>query len=94
MSANPEDIKNGVKAYIETIRAVGECVRDLGQVPAGVLYAQLMGRISLERFEAIINLLVSAKVVRRDNHLLTYIGAAKPPAAENALQAQPLPLEI
>lgn len=55
--------------------SVGECIRELGEVPSGHLYARLMGKLSLESYEAIIRQLVKADLVKRSNaHLLTWIG--------------------
>jgi hypothetical protein len=57
------------------IFVVTETIRDLKEVPAGHLYAQLMNHMSLSTFESIVALLVRAKLVTRKNHLLTWIGS-------------------
>ena len=63
-----------INAVIGMIRAVGDCIRDLKQVPSGELYARLCGKLSLATYNQIIGALVSAKLVKDDNHLLTWVG--------------------
>ena len=64
-------------AAVKMVLAVADAIRDLKEVPAGHLYAGLMGHMSLETFESILGILVSAGVVRRSgSHLLTWIGGA------------------
>lgn len=73
-----EQAKTGVGHAFKVTVAVAEAIRDLGSVPAGHAYAHLMGHMSLEVFNAIIDLLVRNGLVRRDpNHLLTWIGGGK-----------------
>lgn len=68
-------IRDQIRAAIEVTRAVADCVRELGSVPAGHLYARLMGKLSHDQFEQIISTLVEARLVRRhDSHLLEWIG--------------------
>jgi len=72
------DTQVAVQAAIGTVLAVAECIRGRGRpVPAGELYAQLMGHLSLETFERILGILVEQKFVERSNHLLTWIGPEK-----------------
>lgn len=54
--------------------AIAEAIQALGEVPAGHLYAHVMGHMSYEAFERILGALVSAGVVSRKNHLLTWTG--------------------
>jgi len=54
--------------------AVGEAIRDLGSVPSGHLYAQLMGRMDLDTYNKLIGLLKQANLVEESNHLLTWVG--------------------
>jgi len=63
------------QAAVGAVLAIADCIRALGSVPSGHLYARLMGHMSLETYEAVIGLLVEAgKVRRRSNHLLEWIG--------------------
>lgn len=66
--------KDEVKAALSTLMAVGEAIRDLGSVPNGTLYAQLMGQLSLESYTKIIDLLKKTGLVSEDNHVLTWTG--------------------
>jgi hypothetical protein len=63
-----------VVAATEVILAVAECIRDLGEVPSGHLYAQLCGLMTLEQYSQIIEIIVSTGRVRESNHLLTWVG--------------------
>lgn len=62
------------RAAILAIHAVGEAIEGLGSVPAGELYARVMGHMSLSTFEGIVKMLVDAGLVTRSNHLLTWVG--------------------
>lgn len=63
------------QAALDIITAIAEAIRDIGSVPSGHLYATVMGHMSLQTYESIINMLVRSNLVRRDgNHLLTWIG--------------------
>ncbi len=67
--------KAQVKAAMAVVLVVGETIRDLGEVPSGHLYAQLMGRFSLAEYEKIIDTLVRAGVVEKTpQHLLRWVG--------------------
>jgi hypothetical protein len=59
-------------AALQTVAAVGDAIRSLKTVPSGVLYAQLMGHLTLGQYNAIIAALVNAGVVVEQNHLLTW----------------------
>lgn len=63
-----------VKAALNAAMAVADCIKELGQVPSGHLYARLMDKMSLESYEALIGILIKAKLVSRQNHLLTWVG--------------------
>lgn len=62
------------QAVIEILKAVADAIRELGEIPSGHLYAQLMGHMSLELYQKIIGALVAAKLVEEQNHLLRWIG--------------------
>jgi hypothetical protein len=74
MTLTSEQLKTGIHAYIQTVRAFADTIKELGSVPAGTLYAGVMGRMSLETFEKMIGHLVGAGVVHRDSsHVLTWV---------------------
>lgn len=56
---------------------VGELIRDLGEVPSGEIYASIMDRVSLDEYNAIVQALVNAKLVKQRNYLLTWVGPVK-----------------
>ncbi len=62
------------KAAMQIILAVGDAIRELGSVPSGHLYANLMGKMSLAQYEAIIRTLKGAGLVEESAHLLTWVG--------------------
>jgi hypothetical protein len=50
-------------------------IQEIGEVPAGHLYAVAMDKCSLAEFESCIAVLVDMKLVKRaPSHLLTWIG--------------------
>jgi len=63
--------------FRKTIAAVADCIRALGVVPSGYLYARLMAFMDLEVYEAIIRILIATGEVSRSNHLLKWIGSPK-----------------
>ena len=64
---------------IKIVAAVAEAIRELGEVPSGHLYANLMSKLSLAQFEQVLGVLKGAGLVRESNaHLLTWIGPALP----------------
>lgn len=67
--------KAQTEAAIQTIRAIADAIKELKEVPSGHLYAQLMGRMSLDQYNQIIGILVNAGVVKQDpSYLLHWIG--------------------
>ena len=66
-----------ITAAIEMAKAVGDTIRDLGSVPSGELYARLMGHMTLNTYNMLIERLKGAGVVKEEAHLLTWIGPVK-----------------
>jgi hypothetical protein len=66
--------KAEVGSAIRVIQAVASTIKELGEVPSGVLYAQLCGIMSLEQYTSIIETLKRLKLVSEKGHLLTWIG--------------------
>ena len=58
---------------MEVLMAVSESIRELKQVPSGVLYAQLMGVMDLATYNRIVQTLKDAGVVREQFHVLHWI---------------------
>ena len=64
-----------MKAAVEIMKAVASAVKDLGSIPSGHLYAQLMGKMSLDSYEKMTGALERMGIIRIDgNHLITYTG--------------------
>lgn len=66
-------------AALEIAKAIGDAIKELGSVPAGHLYARLMGKMTLQTFDSCIGLLVRSGVCKRDNpdsenDLIVYCG--------------------
>ena len=67
--------KEQIRAAMAIVHALAEAIRELGQVPAGHLYANVMGKLTHGQFEQAIGILVRAGVVRREpSHLLVWTG--------------------
>ncbi len=73
--------KQQVLAAFNTTVAVAECIRDLGHVPSGHLYAHLMCKLDIHQYQSIIDMLVRGKMVKIENHELIWIGPAALPQA-------------
>jgi hypothetical protein len=61
-----------VTSALKMTMAMAESIQGLGQVPSGTLYAHVMGRISLETYEKMIDTLVRAGLVRKQGDLLAW----------------------
>ena len=66
---------NKQQAALEILLAVANAIKELGTVPSGHLYAQLMSSgMSLENYQAILKVLEGAGAIEIKNHLITYVG--------------------
>jgi len=66
--------KSQVAAAIRTIAAVAETIRELGSVPSGHLYAQLMPTgMTLQTYQFIIDKLKGAGLIDEKNHLISWV---------------------
>lgn len=69
-----------IAAAIGVIGAVAEAIRELGEVPSGVLYARVMEAnpsITAENWNKIVAILVGAGLVKCEYHLLRWVGPKK-----------------
>ena len=69
-----EELKKQIQASIQITVTIGQTICALGSVPSGELHAQVMGKLSLESYSNVIEMLKKAKLVKESNHLLTWIG--------------------
>ena len=56
------------------IRAIVETVREMGSAPVGPFYAALLGSMDLDTFDRLLDFVLKTKLVRRDGHLLVWVG--------------------
>ena len=63
-----------VKSAVNTVRIIADAIREVKNIPAGELYALVMGHMSLQGFNSIINILKRAGLVQEVNFMLTWIG--------------------
>ena len=66
--------KEQVTAALKTVQAITETIQELGRIPEGHLYAVVMGKMDLDSFRRIIDIIISTKLVKRTNHELIWIG--------------------
>lgn len=67
--------KDQVQAALQLAVAVGDTIRKLGSVPAGHLYAQLMGKMDMAGFQALMSMLEEAGLITYDeHHLISWVG--------------------
>jgi hypothetical protein len=62
------------KAMFEVIKGFAHLIKTLGSVPSGELYARVMGKLSLDSYQAIIGYLEAAELVEVKNHVITWVG--------------------
>lgn len=66
--------KEQINAALQTVQALGAAIKELGTVPSGRLYAQVMNHISLESYNGAIGVLKKAGVVTETGHELKWVG--------------------
>lgn len=65
--------KEQIGSAIQQTKAVADCIKELGEVPSGVLYSQLMGVMSLTQYEQIIGMLCRAGIIENRSNLLVWV---------------------
>ena len=68
-----------VKAAFGILQAVAEAIRELGEVPSGHLYANLMSKLSLAQFKQVLGVLKGAGLVRESNAQPAHLDRTRPP---------------
>ena len=67
--------KEQIAAVLMAIKALADVIREKGEVPSGELYANVMGHVSLETYNSMVDRLVGTGLVKRTNsHLLIWVG--------------------
>lgn len=62
-----------IKATFEVLVEIAKVIRQLKSIPSGHLYAQVMGHLTLDQYEKMISLLQNQKLIRVENHLITWV---------------------
>ena len=62
-----------INTAIEAVASIGRIIRDAKRIPSGHLYAQLMGVLSLDKYESIIAILVKGNLIKIESHELIWI---------------------
>jgi hypothetical protein len=66
-----------IAAALKMVQAIAEAIRELREVPAGHLYAQVLGAMGQDEFDWIVGRLIGAGLVERTpSHLLRWKGGA------------------
>lgn len=63
-----------IQAAITAVSEIGRVIREVKRIPSGHLYAQLMGVMSLEKYEMVINLLKKTGLVTEQSNELIWVG--------------------
>lgn len=63
-----------IRAGLAMTMAVAETIREAGEVPSGVLYAGLVGRLDIHAYNKLIGILKNSGLVEEKSHLLRWIG--------------------
>ena len=67
--------KTELQAGLQIMLAVAQTIHELGEVPSGTLYAQLMGKMDMAGYERMIDVLVAQNLVARaPMHVLKWCG--------------------
>ncbi len=69
-----QTVTNEAAGAVLVIKAVADAIRDLGSIPSGHLYAQLMGHMSLDQYQQIIGILTRTGLIVESGHVLTWKG--------------------
>lgn len=69
-----EQAKTSLKAYLDTVRAVADCIKSVGSIPSGHLYAHLGVCMDLAAYQRVIGHLKAAGLVEERHHELFWIG--------------------
>lgn len=65
--------KEQVWAAINAVRAIADLIKEVKQVPSGVIYSQVMQHMDLATYNGIIAVLKSSGLVTEQNFMLTWV---------------------
>jgi hypothetical protein len=66
-----------VTAALLTVATIGVTIRDLGRVPNGHLYSQVMSHMSNRTYNKCLDLLKQGNLIKEENNVLIWIGPLK-----------------
>ena len=58
-----DELRRQTEAALRAIHAIAETIRELREIPSGVLYARLLGKVELHDYEQIIDTLKRAGLI-------------------------------
>lgn len=70
--------KDQFKAGLNVVFAVTEAIREAHEIPAGTLYAVLMGRVDIHGFDKIVSIVTGSGLVEKRGDLLRWLGERVP----------------
>lgn len=65
--------KNEIAAAIRIAVEIARVIRQLKIVPSGELYANACNTLTIDNYNAVIAMLTRQRLIRVDNHLITWI---------------------
>jgi len=65
--------RESIQALVKVITAIADTIKELKEVPSGVLYAQLMGNMTLENYTYVIDILKQSGKVKESNNVLSWV---------------------
>lgn len=74
MSMSEQDLKTHLKSGFEIIRTIADAIRELKEVPSGVLYSHVMDKLDLPAYDRVISILKKTGLVTEENHVLKWVG--------------------
>jgi hypothetical protein len=72
--------KQQLDQALTALFAVSETLREVGEIPSGVLYSQLMNVTSFEGYERMLGILKGAGLIAVENNVIRWIGPNIAPA--------------
>ena len=70
----PKPTPEQLRAYLDALLALCEAIRALGSVPSGVLYAHVMGVMSIDAYASAVATMKGAGLVVEEAHVLRWTG--------------------
>lgn len=67
-----------VRAAFDLMVAVTEVIRDVKEIPSGVLYARLMDKLSFPAYMAMLESLQRTKLIEVKSHVIYWVGPNLP----------------